>query len=141
MEYIERIDAPFAAASLKWSKPTSGDIVTQMARLRKNETSVNIGPTAASAAPARRTAAPTPRTRTKAKTDAASTKPAPQEPVDLPTVSAVFEAAIIEYLPSHEEISARAYSYWVDRGYAEGSPEQDWLRAEAELRQRVLATA
>jgi hypothetical protein len=99
---------------------------------------MNITPTAA---PARRTAAPAPRTRTKAKTDAALTTPAAQEPVDVSAVTAISEAAIIEYLPSHEEISARAYSYWVERRYAEGSPEQDWLRAEAELRQRALATA
>jgi hypothetical protein len=32
-----------------------------------------------------------------------------------------------------EEIAALAYSYWVQRGYAPGSPEQDWLRAEREL--------
>jgi hypothetical protein len=110
-----------------------------MARLRKNETSLNIGPTAASAAPARRTG--TPRTRTTAKTVAASPQPAPQEPGAVSTVTAVSETAIIAYLPAHEEIAARAYTYWVERGYAEGSPEKDWLRAEAELRQHAVATA
>ena len=30
----------------------------------------------------------------------------------------------------HEQIARLAYSYWQDR---RGSPEQDWLRAEAEL--------
>jgi hypothetical protein len=35
---------------------------------------------------------------------------------------------------SHYEIAALAHSYWVDRGYAPGSPEQDWLRAERELK-------
>ena len=34
---------------------------------------------------------------------------------------------------NHEKIAALAYSYWVARGYAPGSPEQDWLRAEREL--------
>jgi hypothetical protein len=34
---------------------------------------------------------------------------------------------------SREAIAERAYSYWVARGYAPGSPEQDWLRAEQEL--------
>src|SRR5690348_8092505 len=38
--------------------------------------------------------------------------------------------------PSHEEIAQLAHSYWVARGYANGSPEQDWLRAERELRTR-----
>jgi hypothetical protein len=34
----------------------------------------------------------------------------------------------------HEEIAVLAYSYWADRGYQGGSPEEDWLRAEHELR-------
>lgn len=37
---------------------------------------------------------------------------------------------------THEEIAALAHSYWVARGYAHGSPEQDWLRAERELQAR-----
>jgi Protein of unknown function (DUF2934) len=35
--------------------------------------------------------------------------------------------------PKHEEVARLAYSYWQDRRRAEGSPEEDWLRAEAEL--------
>ena len=41
-----------------------------------------------------------------------------------------------EISPSHEEIAKLAHSYWVARGYANGSPEQDWLHAEQELRSR-----
>ena len=41
-----------------------------------------------------------------------------------------------EISPSHEEIASLAFSYWATRGYANGSPEQDWLRAEEELRTR-----
>jgi hypothetical protein len=33
-----------------------------------------------------------------------------------------------------DEIAQLAYSYWEARGYQGGSPEQDWLRAEHELR-------
>jgi hypothetical protein len=33
-----------------------------------------------------------------------------------------------------EEISLLAYAYWQARGCPEGSPEEDWLRAEQELR-------
>jgi hypothetical protein len=33
-----------------------------------------------------------------------------------------------------EAIAALAYSYWVARGCADGSPEEDWIRAERELR-------
>ena len=36
--------------------------------------------------------------------------------------------------PSPDEIARLAYSYWAARGYAGGSSEQDWLRAERELR-------
>jgi hypothetical protein len=36
--------------------------------------------------------------------------------------------------PDAEDIAKRAYFYWLERGCPEGSPEQDWLRAEAELR-------
>ena len=36
--------------------------------------------------------------------------------------------------PTREEISARAYRCWVERGRPEGSPEIDWRCAEEELR-------
>jgi hypothetical protein len=32
-----------------------------------------------------------------------------------------------------EEIAKLAYSYWVERGYAHGGAQEDWLRAEREL--------
>lgn len=35
--------------------------------------------------------------------------------------------------PTHDEIAARAFSYYQARGGAEGDPEKDWLRAEQEL--------
>ena len=35
-----------------------------------------------------------------------------------------------------EQTAALAHSYWVARGYAHGSAEQDWLRAERELASR-----
>jgi hypothetical protein len=37
-----------------------------------------------------------------------------------------------------EEIATLAFSYWQARGCQGGSPEDDWLRAENELRERVL---
>jgi DUF2934 family protein len=36
--------------------------------------------------------------------------------------------------PSREEIARLAEKFWAERGRPEGSPEQDWLRAEQELR-------
>ncbi len=37
----------------------------------------------------------------------------------------------------HDEVARLAYSYWEERGYQDGCPQEDWLRAEAELRQRL----
>ena len=39
-----------------------------------------------------------------------------------------------------EDISRLAYLYWEERGCPNDSPDEDWFRAEAELRQQ-LATA
>jgi hypothetical protein len=41
----------------------------------------------------------------------------------------------------HEEIARLAYSYWQARGCPIGSPEEDWYRAENELRQPIAAAA
>lgn len=38
--------------------------------------------------------------------------------------------------PTHEEISRRAYELWVKRGGEGGNAQEDWLRAEQELRAR-----
>jgi DUF2934 family protein len=35
--------------------------------------------------------------------------------------------------PTHEQIAERAFQLWNARGCPDGSAEQDWLRAEAEL--------
>lgn len=112
-----------------------------MARPRKNETSINIAPASASAAPARRKTASATRVRATGKATADSGKPALDELAGASAVTGVSGPGTIEYYPSHEEISALAYSYWVERGYADGCPEQDWLRAESELCRRSLATA
>jgi hypothetical protein len=40
-----------------------------------------------------------------------------------------------------EAIARLAYSYWEARGYAGGSAEEDWLRAEQELRANMAARA
>jgi hypothetical protein len=55
-------------------------------------------------------------------------------------VSASEPAAVAEpFAPAFEEISQVAYSYWEARGCQGGDPEEDWLRAEQELRDRVPA--
>jgi len=41
----------------------------------------------------------------------------------------------------HEQVAQLAYFYWQDRGCSDGSPEQDWHRAEVELGRQVVETA
>jgi len=41
----------------------------------------------------------------------------------------------------HEEIARLAYSHWEARGCPIGSPEEDWYRAENELRQPITVAA
>jgi len=42
---------------------------------------------------------------------------------------------------AREEIARLAHSYWEARSRDSGSPEEDWLRAETELKARRAATA
>ena len=37
-------------------------------------------------------------------------------------------------LSRHEHIARLAYAYWEARGRPDGSPEEDWFQAEAEIR-------
>lgn len=57
-----------------------------------------------------------------------------QKPVMPPhTAADVEQSAYMD----REEIARLAYGYWLAReGRAEGSPEEDWFRAERELRNR-----
>jgi len=58
-----------------------------------------------------------------------------------PEVEAGAEVAAFEaqFSPNEGEIAALAYTYWAGRGYQGGSPEEDWLRAEQELRAKASA--
>lgn len=57
-----------------------------------------------------------------------------------PETSPVLEGNIIYGdVPDQEEIRQLAYSYWEARGYQGGSAEEDWLRAEQEIRSRETA--
>ena len=46
--------------------------------------------------------------------------------------------AVAEFNPAehHHEIAVAAYHCWLERGDAPGSPDQDWMRAEAQVRSR-----
>jgi Protein of unknown function (DUF2934) len=47
------------------------------------------------------------------------------------------ETATSGSAPEPEQIARLAYSYWQARGRPEGSSEENWLRAEAELRKQT----
>jgi hypothetical protein len=40
-------------------------------------------------------------------------------------------------MPSREEIEKLAQNYWAQRGFQDGYADQDWFRAEQELRQKA----
>jgi len=48
------------------------------------------------------------------------------------TPEVVSAESVIEI--TNDTVAQLAYSYWVGRGCQGGSPEEDWLRAEQELR-------
>ena len=45
----------------------------------------------------------------------------------------VVENTIEKHTPSYAEIAVLAEQFWIERGRPFGSPEVDWLRAEATL--------
>jgi len=51
------------------------------------------------------------------------------------------EAPSSQSLADREEISRLAYTYWVDRGSPDGSPEEDWFHAEKTLQEQAAKTA
>jgi len=44
-------------------------------------------------------------------------------------------------VPGRQEISVRAYELWNARGRPDGSPDEDWLQAEADLMQEAALHA
>jgi len=100
-----------------------------MTRKRKTETDLIVSASGATA-PARRKVAT--RTRAQRTTESVDALATPAAEPESAAVAAVYE-------PSREEIAALAYSFWEARGCQEGSPEQDWLRAEEELKTRVAS--
>ena len=49
------------------------------------------------------------------------------------------DVQILEPSANRDQIAGLAYAYWQNRGCPDGSPEEDWFRAEADLRQRTHA--
>jgi Protein of unknown function (DUF2934) len=102
-----------------------------MTRKRKTETDLIVSATG-TAAPARRKTA----TRTRAPRATESV-----EAAAIPAAEPVSDAVMAIDAPLHEEIAALAYSFWEARGCQGGSQEEDWLRAEEELRNGRVAGA
>lgn len=89
-----------------------------MPRKSTNEKPIVVSAGAAAAAPARR-------------------KPTTKRAPRTAEVSAAAVETVVE--PSQEAIAKLAYSYWEARGFQGGSPEEDWLRAELELRATLVS--
>ncbi len=92
----------------------------------------------AAPAPARRTPAARTRSRRTASPVEATAAPAPVVPEAAPEAVLPVEAAVA-LAPAYQDIAALAYSFWEARGFQGGSAEEDWLRAEHELRARAAA--
>jgi hypothetical protein len=60
-------------------------------------------------------------------------------PAQTPVTVSPSELAASTDIPDpvgYQEIAALAYEYWQARGCPDGSPEEDWFRAESELQSR-----
>ncbi len=86
----------------------------------------------AASTPVRRKSAATPRAKHGLKTSPAAAAPETETAAEVVAIEAT-------YAPAESEIAALAYTYWAERGYQGGSSEEDWLRAERELRAKASA--
>ena len=53
----------------------------------------------------------------------------------------VTDLGIEDLTPDREAIGRLAFFFWEERGCPNDSPDEDWFRAEAELRNRLAAGA
>ena len=122
-----------------------------MPRKRSSDTSPQVSETAAVAGSAVQSEKPKP-ARSRSTSTASRTTPrkAAVAPVETSNGSSHSIGQLVEAVGSNgvapavdtHEIARLAYSYWEARGGQGGSPEEDWRRAEQELRARcVTATA
>ena len=82
--------------------------------------------------PTRKSPPPTEKKPTTRKAPAArKTTQATAPPAAVESVNA--ESVIAKRVPTYDEIAALAVQFWNERGRPFGSPEVDWLRAEATL--------
>lgn len=107
-----------------------------MTRKRSSENDLVVSGSGA-AAPLRRKAAARPRAKRAADPTETLAPAAPEQE----TVAPVADFAPAASVATHEEIARLAYLYWESRGCQGGCPEEDWLRAEEELRNRSTSAA
>ena len=103
-----------------------------MASKRVPENQVLMSTGAAQASPVRKPSSSRRTTRTKPAQTVET--PAAEPATAMPMAVAAVEPVEPMVKLSPEAVAALAYSYWQARGTAGGSPEEDWLRAEQELR-------
>jgi hypothetical protein len=100
-----------------------------MATKRNSENKVSM-PSGAAAVPARRKSSAT-----------RASRPPVVEASVTPEVAFVESATEVTTEVTNDVVARLAYSYWEARGYQGGSPEEDWLRAEQELRASIALIA
>jgi hypothetical protein len=123
-----------------------------MTRKRNIESEIGVSATGSSAIPARRKSSS--RSRAKyapapAETPVVFEVEASAAPIQPPALQMETPApevtdgaltqlanAVSGYEPTRDEIAVVAFEYWMARGCQGGSAEEDWLRAEQELRRR-----
>jgi hypothetical protein len=76
-----------------------------------------------------------------AKNHTSSTQTSPAGAATARAADPVAESSASFPVPAYEQIALLAYQYWQERGCPDGSPEEDWLRAEADLRKEPVRTA
>jgi hypothetical protein len=94
---------------------------------------------AARKAPARRTESAAPRKpRVRQASPAAEASPAVENVAAAQAPPETNGSCLSQGVSLREQVALLAYSYWEQRGFQGGSPEEDWFRAEQEIQYRLL---
>ena len=75
-------------------------------------------------------------TATKAAAKTATKAPAKTPSKKSASADSTVQPSAGKHEPTHAEISHLAHQYWQERGHNHGSHEDDWVRAERELKSR-----
>ncbi len=124
-----------------------------MTRKRNIEPEISVSAPGSSAVPARRKGSSRNRTKHVPAPAEATVNSEPETSTAKPQLTAAQLEGVsdgpaaqavdtpVSYKPTHEEIAAVAFEYWIARGCQGGSADEDWLRAEQELRRARSLTA